>query len=146
MDENSIKYRRIMHHKQREYKEYLKLDERTRQGDPISAFLFILVLEIALKLIKENKNMHGLNFFCHTFFCTAYTNDSTFFLKQKESVKEVMNVFNTFSTCTGLKHNKFRCKIAGIVILRRVSMELCGMKCINLTKKISKNIWYSFFL
>ena len=31
---------------------YFKLDKGTRQGDPISAYLFILVLEIEFNLIK----------------------------------------------------------------------------------------------
>ena len=47
---------------------YFKLDKNTRQGDPISAYLFILVLEIVFNLIKQNKDIHDLTFFDHTFF------------------------------------------------------------------------------
>ena len=36
---------------------YFKLEKDTRQGGSISAYLFILVLEIALLYIKENKNI-----------------------------------------------------------------------------------------
>ena len=75
---------------------YFKSDKGTRQGDPISANLFILVLEIVFNLIKQNRNTHGLTFFDHTSLCTANGNDTTFFLKDKESVKEVMNVFILF--------------------------------------------------
>ena len=59
--------------------QYFQLERGTRQGDPISAYLFILVLEIVFNLIKENKNIHGLNFFNHTFLYTAYADDTTFF-------------------------------------------------------------------
>ena len=38
-----------------------------------------------------------------------------------------------FSIYSGLKPNKFKCEIAGIGILKGVSMELCGMDCIDLT-------------
>ena len=36
---------------------YFKLDKGTRQGDPISVNLFILVLEIVFNLIKQNKDI-----------------------------------------------------------------------------------------
>ena len=39
-----------------------------------------------------------------------------------------MNVFDTFSIYFGLKPNKSKCEIAGIGLLKGVSMELCGMK------------------
>ena len=108
--------------------------------------MFILVLEIVFNLIKENKDIRDLTIFDHTFLYTAYADDTTFFLKDKESVKELMNIFDTFSTYSGLKPNKPKCEIAGIGVLKGMSVELCGMECIDLTKKISKNFRYLFFL
>ena len=81
-----------------------------------------------LNLIKQYKDIHGLTFFDHTFFYTAFADDTTFFLKDKKSIKQVMNVFDTFSIYSRLKPNKSKCEIAGIGVLKRVSMELCGMK------------------
>ena len=51
---------------------YFKL---TLQGDTISAYLFILVLEIFFIYVK------GLNIFKHELSYTAYADDTTFFLK-----------------------------------------------------------------
>ena len=48
---------------------YFKLDKGTHQGDPISAYLFILVLEIVFNFIKENKDIHVLTFLTIR-FCT----------------------------------------------------------------------------
>ena len=62
---------------------HFKLEKGTRQGDPISAYLFILVLEKVYLSIKENKKIKGLNIFNHTFLYTAYADDITFFLKDK---------------------------------------------------------------
>ena len=49
---------------------YFKLDTGARQGDPISAYLFVLVLEIVFNLIKQDKNIHNLIFFFTVPFCT----------------------------------------------------------------------------
>ena len=87
-------------------KKYFKLYKGTRQRDPISAYLFILVLQIVFNLIKQNKDIHGLLFFDHTFLYTPYADYTTFFLKDKESVKRVMNIFGTSSIYSGLKPNK----------------------------------------
>ena len=111
---------------------------------PISVYLFILVLEIVFNLIKQNKDIHGLTFFDHTFLYTAYADDTTFFLKDKESVKKVMNIFDTFSIYSGLKPNKSKCEIAGIGVRKGVSMELCGMECIDLTKNSVKILGIHF--
>ena len=111
---------------------YFKLEEGTRQGVPISAYLFILVLEIVFLSIKENKKIKGRNIFNHTFLYTAYADGTTFFLKDKESLIEVMKVFDIFSALSGLKPNKFKCEVAGIRALKGAKMALCGMKSIDL--------------
>ena len=95
-------------------------------------------------LIKQNKDIHGLTFFDHTFLYTAYADDTTFFLKDKESVKKVMNVFDTFSIYSGLKPNKSKCEIADIGVLKGVAMELCGMECIDLTNNSVKILGIHF--
>ena len=58
-----------------------KLKKGTRQGDPISAYLFILVIEAVFCVIKLSKNIKGLNVFNHDFLYTVYADDTTFFLK-----------------------------------------------------------------
>ena len=50
---------------------YFKLDKGTRQGDPISAYLFILALEIVFNLIKQNKDIHGIR---HSTLCNTHEN------------------------------------------------------------------------
>ena len=44
---------------------YLKLERGTQQGDPISAYLFILVLEILFKFVQNNPKVKSLKIFGH---------------------------------------------------------------------------------
>ena len=55
-----------------------------------------------------------------------------------------MNVFDTFSIYSGLKPNKYKCEIAGIGVLKEMSVEFCGMKCIDLTKNSVKILGIHF--
>ena len=84
---------------------YFKLEKDIRQGDLISAYLFILVLEIVFLFTKESKKINGLNIFDKTFLYTAYAEDTTFFLTDTKSVIELMNIFDAFSKFSGLKQN-----------------------------------------
>ena len=124
--------------------QYFKLERGTRQGDPISTYLFVLVLEIVFLLIQENKKIHGLNIFNHTFLHTAYADDTTFFLSNQQSVTEVIKAFEQFSLFSGLKPNKSKCEVAGIGALKGVSVALCGMECIDLTTKTIKILGIHF--
>ena len=118
----------------------------TKQGDPISAYLFILVLEIFFKIVKENPEVKGLNIFDHKFLYSAYADDTTFFLKDQASVLEVINSLNSFSKYSGLKPNTSNCEIAGIGVLNGVNVALCGMKSIDLSKDSVKILgtYYSY--
>ena len=84
---------------------YFKLEKRARQGDPVSAYLFILYLEIPFMLIKNNKSIiKGIKMFENTFLCTAYADDSTFFLKDKKlnqgttEYNQILLIFYGFKT------------------------------------------------
>ena len=117
---------------------YFKLARGTRQGDPISAYLFIIVLEVVFLIINKRSSIKGLGIFNKTFVYTAYADDTTFFLKDKNSIRNLLEVFKDYSCFSGLKPNKSKCEIAGIGILKGVNVALCGMKCINLDKDTIK--------
>ena len=93
---------------------YFKLKNGIHQGDPISSCLFCV--------IKSKKNIKGLNIFSHEFFYTAYADDTTFFLKDKISVFETLNIFHKFSLVSGLNSKTTNCEIAGIGTLKVVNV------------------------
>ena len=94
--------------------------------------------------VKNNPKVKGLNIFKHEFLYTAYADDTTFFLKDRNSIIELMNELNTFSNFSGLKPNKTKCEIAGIGVLNGVQVALCGMKCVNLNNETVKILGVHF--
>ena len=63
---------------------------------------------------------------------SVYANDSTFLLRDKRSVKELINTFATFSKYSGLKLSHEKCEIAGIELLKSGEVAVSGMKCTDL--------------
>ena len=58
---------------------YFKLGRGCRQGDPISAYLFIMVIEIIFLMVRDNNLIKGLKIFDFEYKQTAYADDSSFF-------------------------------------------------------------------
>ena len=91
---------------------YFKMEKGARQGDLISMFLFILVLEIVFIMIKSNQNIQIINIFDHAFLYIVYADDTTCFLfKNKDSAIEPLSTFHKFSSISGIKPNKSKCEI-----------------------------------
>ena len=73
--------------------QYFNLEKGARQGDPISAYLFILALWVLFELIKNNNDIRGVTTFNHAFLYTAFANDShhqnfrcSFFIQQHSQI------------------------------------------------------------
>ena len=68
---------------------YFPLQRGVRQGDPISAYLFIIVIEVFFTMIRTNPNINGLEILGFKYLLTSYADDSTFFIKDERSAIEI---------------------------------------------------------
>ena len=112
--------------------QYIKLEQEIRQGEHISAFLFILAFEILFLLIKENVCVNCLSIFDHCWLYSTYADDTILFLKDIRFIKEVVNGILIFSHFWVLKSNLSIHEIAGIGVLNGVKVAHCGNRCVNL--------------
>ena len=103
---------------------YFPLERGARQGDPISAYLFFLALEMFI-LIKTKNNIQGIEIFSHEFLYTAYADDTTFFVKDLNSVKVILSSLDQFYTFSGPSPNLSKCEISGIGVLKDATVALC---------------------
>ena len=112
---------------------YFNLEKGAHQSDPISAYLFIFALEVLFELFKNNTDIRRITVFDHVFLYLAFADDSTFFLNDLLSVRNLIDTFKVFSLFSGLKASFGKCEIAGLGSLKGVLEAGCGLKLINST-------------
>ena len=83
----------------------IPLERGTRQGDPLSAHLFILALKIMFIQIRNNDQMKGLNVDDSIIKLSAYADDIYFIALDVPSFQQVFIICNTFEEFSSLKFN-----------------------------------------
>ena len=77
------------------------------QGDPISAYLFLIGAEILTRLIQINPNITGLKIEDSEFILTQFADDTTLILDGcQHSLLSALNTLKIYGILSGLKMNK----------------------------------------
>ena len=76
---------------------YFLLKRDTRQGDPLSACLFMLALEVLFIQIRNNCEIHGIEIDDVTIKLSAYADDTYFFTLDSKSLQIILKVCENFS-------------------------------------------------
>ena len=111
---------------------YFSLNRGARQGDPIAAYFFIIVLEIFFIMVRSNNNIKKLKILGFEFLLSAYADDTTFFMADISSVAIILSTFNDFACFSGMKINQGKCELAGIGVKKNEITALCDLKNVSL--------------
>ena len=117
---------------------YFALKRGSRQGDLLSAFLFLLTIEVLFIMIRNNVNIKGLNIFENEIKYIACADDTTLFLRDLHSFFELLSLFQIFESWSSLKLNLNKSELCGIGIKKGVNVAFCGCKVVNLGKETVK--------
>ena len=82
----------------------LFLLERAWQGDPLSSYLFIPVLELLSAALKNNPQVSGVAINGSEYLLSQYADDSALILgDEHNSFGEALNIFDCFFVYAGLR-------------------------------------------
>ena len=88
------------------YSEWFDVRRGTRQGDPLSPYLFLICAEIFSSMIHQNKNIHGIKILDEEILLSQFADDTTFFLDgKKESFFSCVHTLQRFDSMSGLMIN-----------------------------------------
>ena len=82
------------------------IERSTRQGDPISPLIFILVLEILFINIRADGLIKGIRILENEVKLTSYADDATYFVKDLKSAEALMTKIDQFTQVSGLEVNR----------------------------------------
>ena len=75
---------------------YFKLGHRTRQGDPLSPYLFIIALETLFIQVRNDSAIRGFRVRSVEIKLSAYANDTTFSVKDSHSLHIILKLTGKF--------------------------------------------------
>ena len=122
--------------------EHFNLSRGVRQGCPLSAYLFITVVEILAIKIRNNKDIKGIKIGDIEIKVVQMADDTTSFLKDDNSLKEILVTLEEFRKYAGLKLNKGKSEIMWLGIQKDSNEMPCGLKCVKGTKALG--IFFSY--
>ena len=93
---------------------YFKYSRGARQGDPLSAYLFIMELEMLFILVRNCKEISGIEIFGYEFKLSAFADDATYFILNEHSIQQLATLFSKFEKYSSLKVNADKTEVCGI--------------------------------
>ena len=115
---------------------YFSIERGTRQGDPLSAY--ILCLEILFIQIRSDSSIKGFKFNNTEIKLTAFADDTTFLVKDVQSLRRILKLSKTFEIFSSLKFNVEKCEACWIGRSRNKHTKPIQCKWISLIQSSIK--------
>ena len=84
---------------------FFPLQRGVRQGCPLSGILFVLGIELFARALKNKASIKGIRVDDHEIKVAQYADDTTVFVRDRESVLELLDFLREFSCQSGLEIN-----------------------------------------
>ena len=103
---------------------YFKVKRGVRQGDPIAAYIFTLVIELLAIQIRNTNEIKGIEIDNITIKLSMYADDMTGLVIGINSIKHIMETLNEFKRYSGLAVNSDKTEIMPLGISKSTNEKL----------------------
>ena len=125
--------------------DFFNLKRGCRHGDPISPYIFILCAEILGKIIRNNKDIKGIQINNKEFKLSQYADDTQLLLDCSEiSLKEALGTLKQYYIMSGLKINVDKTRALWIGSLSNSEETLCNEYPLDWSQKPLKALGVVF--
>ena len=109
---------------------YFKVSRGVRQGCPLSPILFVLAVEVLALKIRQDQSCRGIELpNGQNAKISQFADDTTLISQDTYSLRNAMNIVNSFGVLSGLQLNKKKTKALWIGTLREKKTEPLEFKC-----------------
>jgi exonuclease III len=114
---------------------HFNLERGIRQGCPLSAYLFILCVELLAQKIREDENIKGIEIETVCYKIVQFADDTALIIKDQMSLLRAMDIINDFYKVSGLKLNVDKTTLVNMNIDEEIPihplLQALGLKWCN---------------
>ena len=121
---------------------FFKLERGVRQGCPLSAYLFIMVVELLSHQIRKNNLIKGIKIGNHETKIAQMADDTTIFVEDIDSLEIVLLTTTKFQKYAGLKLNTTKTEAMWLGSLKNSQNTPLGLKWVKETSSLG--IFFSY--
>ena len=85
--------------------DFFRLERGVRQGCPLSGLLFVIGIELFARALQRDPTIKGIPVGQNEIKVTQYADDTTVFVRDLESVSQLLKLLNDFKCFSGLEIN-----------------------------------------
>ena len=112
---------------------FFELQRGVRQGCPLSGILFVIAVEILADSIRDDQSIMGINIKGKEYKLSQYADDTSCFVRDKDSVVKLFEKLNAFKSCSGLELNRSKTEAMWLgKTIHNPQISLALTKCVCL--------------